>query len=98
MKQAVTYFRQQLRDIYPPGELQALLHLLLEKRFGVTRLDVCLGKYRTLSVEEREEWQKITERLQSEEPVQYILGEAYTPQQTLPIKPENQISSENKEQ
>ena len=29
---------------------------------------------------------------------QYILVEAYTPQQSLPIKPENQISSENKEQ
>lgn len=91
MKQAVTYFRQQLRDIYPPGELQALLHLLLEKRFGVTRLDVCLGKYRTLSVEEREEWQKITERLQSEEPVQYILGEADFCGLTLRVTPDTLI-------
>lgn len=76
MKQAISYFRSHLQDVYPPEEVRAILYWLLEKLFHLTTVDVCMGKYRTLSAEERREWEKITERLQKGEPVQYILGEA----------------------
>lgn len=76
MKQAISYLKQHLSGIYPPGEIQAVAYLMLEKLFRVTRLDVCMGKDRTLSADERLAWVKITERLQKEEPIQYILGEA----------------------
>lgn len=76
MKQAITYLRQRLRDVYPPEELQAIMYLVLEKRFHLTRLDVCMGKDKVFSADERREWTDITERLRREEPVQYILGEA----------------------
>ncbi len=75
MKQAISCFRSRLQDVYPPEEVRAILYCLLEKLFHLTTVDVCMGKYRTLSAEERREWEKITERLQKGEPVQYILGE-----------------------
>lgn len=76
MKQAIRYLRSQLAGTYPDTEAQAIAYLLLEKRYGLTRLDVCLGKDRTFSPDERQEWADIVRRLQACEPVQHLLGEA----------------------
>lgn len=91
MKQAISYFRQHLQDVYPPEEVRAILYLLLEKLFHLTTFDVCMGKYRTLSTEERREWEKITERLQKGEPVQYILGETGFCGRTFRLTPDTLI-------
>lgn len=76
MRQAITYIRRQLQDIYPPEEIQAITYLLLEKKFRLTKLDICMGKDKTFSADERREWTDIAGRLRDEEPVQYVLGEA----------------------
>lgn len=76
MKQAIPYLRQLLQGIYPAGEIQALVFLMLEKKYHLTKLDVCMGKDKTLSPEERQEWTDIAHRLAKKEPVQYVLGEA----------------------
>ena len=76
MKQAIKYIRQQLQNIYPAEEVQALIYLLLEKKHNMSKLDICMGKDKIFSTEERKEWEDIVERLHNEEPVQYILNEA----------------------
>lgn len=76
MKQAIKYIRQQLQNIYPPEEVQALIYLLLEKKHNMSKLDICMGKDKIFSTEERKEWEDIVKRLHNEEPVQYILNEA----------------------
>lgn len=76
MKQAIKYIRQQLQNIYPAEEVQALIYLLLEKKHNISKLDICMGKDKIFSTEERKEWEDIVKRLHNEEPVQYILNEA----------------------
>ena len=76
MKQAIKYIRQQLQNIYPAEEIQALIYLLLEKKHNMSKLDICMGKDKIFSTEERKEWEDIVKRLHNEEPVQYILNEA----------------------
>lgn len=76
MKQAIKYIRQQLQNIYPAEEVQALIYLLLEKKHNMSKLDICMGKDKIFSTEERKEWEDIVKRLHNEEPVQYILNEA----------------------
>lgn len=76
MKQTIKYIRQQLQNIYPAEEVQALIYLLLEKKHNMSKLDICMGKDKIFSTEERKEWEDIVKRLHNEEPVQYILNEA----------------------
>lgn len=76
MKQAIKYIRQQLQNIYPAEEVQALIYLLLEKKHNMSKLDICMSKDKIFSTEERKEWEDIVKRLHNEEPVQYILNEA----------------------
>ncbi len=49
--------------------------LLMEKRFGVSMLDIYMGKDIKFSSEQTMEWEDILRRLQRYEPVQYIIGE-----------------------
>lgn len=87
MKQAISYIRQQLAPLYPPREIQALTYLLTEKLFGYSKLDALIGKERRLSKQEREEWEEVVARLQEQEPVQYILGEAEFCGHTFKVTP-----------
>ncbi|MCM1108964.1 MAG: peptide chain release factor N(5)-glutamine methyltransferase [Clostridium sp.] len=45
----------------------------MEVRFGMNRLDLCMGKDRPFTEEERKELDSIISRLLKDEPVQYIL-------------------------
>lgn len=76
MQQLVQYIRQSLRAVCPPSEANALARLILEKRFGVSMLDVYMGKDIHFLPEQTKELEDILQRLRRGEPVQYILGEA----------------------
>lgn len=77
MKKAFQYLREQLADTYPPTEIQAIGWLMAETLYGVSKLDICLGKDRIFSTEERQNWENIIARLKQHEPIQYVLGEAW---------------------
>ena len=65
---------QTLQQRYPPGEARALYELIMERRFGLSRTDLLLGKDTTLSANDKAELQIIVERVSKGEPVQYVLG------------------------
>ncbi len=65
---------EKLRQRYGKGEARALYELIMERRFGLSRTDILLGKGTTLSAEDKEELQIILERVAKGEPVQYVLG------------------------
>lgn len=65
----------RLTAIYPSGEAQAIVRLVLEDCFGLTLTDVICGKVNDLSAEDRKLLEKIMKRLEKGTPVQYVLGQ-----------------------
>ena len=65
---------QKLQQRHGSGEGRALYELIMERRFGLSRTDILLGKDTTLSADEQAELQIIVDRVAKGEPVQYVLG------------------------
>lgn len=65
-----------LLPYYGESEAHAIARYLLEVRFGMTQTDICMGKDKQISAEERRELENIIGRLTQKEPIQYILGQA----------------------
>lgn len=76
MQQIIQYIKQSLQPFYPDSEIKALTGLLIEKKFGISMLDVYMGKDMNFLPEQTKELEDILRRLRDQEPVQYILGEA----------------------
>lgn len=70
------YVLKELTGYYPEREARSILRLIQEVRFGITQMDICLGRQRSLSSLEREDLKNILNRLKKKEPIQYVLGEA----------------------
>ena len=63
-----------LTPAYGVGEARAIVRLVMEECFGLSHTDLLLGKDTTLSADERNDFEKIAQRLIAGEPVQYVLG------------------------
>lgn len=59
---------------YGLGEARALYELVMQRRFGLSRTDILLGKDTNLSADDKEELEIIIHRIAKGEPVQYVLG------------------------
>ncbi len=66
----------RLAPVYGDGEAKAISRLVFEVRFALTLSDICIGKDTQLSANDQAELAEITRRLEQQEPVQYILGQA----------------------
>ena len=64
----------QLTPLRGAGEARAIARLVMEERFGLSQVDLLLGKDTTLSADDRKDFEKIALRLLRGEPVQYVLG------------------------
>ncbi len=67
---------KRLSQAYEDKEAAAVTFLLLEKSFALSKLNVLMGKDDELTAEERDELARKVERLQQNEPIQYVVGEA----------------------
>ena len=67
---------QRLRNIYDTGEAKAIVRWVLDVRFGLSTADIYCGKVTQLSPNDQAELEKIMQRLEKAEPVQYVLGMA----------------------
>ena len=68
---------RRLGTVYTDGhEAQAVARMLLEEAFGLTLTDICCGKVTQLSANDAARLEKMTQRLEKAEPVQYVLGYA----------------------
>lgn len=79
--------RTRLADVYPDGEAQAVVFLVLEKLFGLSRTDVLMGGLERLTAEQTVELEQVMLRLERGEPVQYVLGVADFDGMTLGVAP-----------
>ena len=67
---------QRLRNIYDDGEAKAIVRWVLDVRFGLSTADIYCGKVTQLSPNDQAKLEKIMQRLEKAEPVQYVLGVA----------------------
>lgn len=86
-KKAYKYIVESLKTCYAEREACAIAREVLEVRFGVTQLDLCMGKDKHFSLEERADLENIVNRLIQSEPVQYVLGQASFCGLTLEVGP-----------
>ena len=66
----------RLTTCYDAGEAKALVRWVLDMRFGMSLTDILCGKVTQLSADDQAELEKIMQRLEKGEPVQYIIGVA----------------------
>jgi len=72
-----TLFQQLTQQIHlaeDPDEIKSILYLLFEKEFGLRRTDILAEK--EISFIDQERMGTLVQRINSEEPIQYILEEA----------------------
>jgi release factor glutamine methyltransferase len=67
-------FIQELSPIYDVGEAESFFYLILEEKHKLKRIDLALNPELTLSNEEIQYWNSISEQLKKEIPIQYLLG------------------------
>ena len=79
--------RTRLAAVYTDGEAQAIVFLVLEKLFGLSRTDVLMGGLERLTAEQTVELEQVMLRLEQGEPVQYVLGVADFDGMTLGVAP-----------
>lgn len=75
---SMTYQKMCLRltKVYPSGEARAIVRMVLEDHFGLTLADIYTDKVTELSADDVNELEKIMLRLETGEPIQYVLGSA----------------------
>ena len=67
----------QLEGVYDAGEARAVVRLLLEEAFGMSWADVLGGALERLDSSQERQLTELMSRLQSGEPVQYVVGHAW---------------------
>ena len=77
----------RLTTIYDADEAKAIVRLVLDVRFGLSWTDIICGKVENLSGDEKQELERLTQRLETGEPVQYVLGEAEFGGRTFHVEP-----------
>lgn len=75
--EAAKYIRQELQQVYDAGESNNIAHLVLEDCTGFTHSQLLLNKEAALSAEQEKKIAEQLQRLQTHEPVQYILNKAW---------------------
>lgn len=68
------YFQQQLRANYPDSEIESFFFWTLEEILGIQRIDFVLQKNNAVDYQNIDRIKKVIQRLQNEEPIQYIFG------------------------
>jgi release factor glutamine methyltransferase len=66
----------RLTPLYETSEAKAIIRWVFDVRFGLSMADILCGKVNELSTDNQKELEAILQRLESGEPVQYIIGVA----------------------
>lgn len=77
LKQLTSIWTNKLSNLYSEREVRNILLLVLEDIFGFDRSTLLISKEITLSDDQLQELDQISSRLQTGEPVQYVIGFTY---------------------
>jgi len=77
LNEARTILSKELKNVYDANELRNIIDLVLEHITGLPRIEQVKNKVPYLTCTQLEDIDSITDRLKKNEPVQYVLGEAW---------------------
>jgi len=77
LNEARTVLTKELNKVYDSDELKNIIELVMEHVTNMSRAEQVKNKVPYLTCTQLEDLDAITERLQKNEPVQYVLGEAW---------------------
>ncbi len=75
--EARTVLNKELKNVYDNDELKNIIDLVIEHITSMPRMEQVKSKVSYLTCEQLEDIDLITERLKKNEPIQYVLGEAW---------------------
>lgn len=70
-------FHEHLSGVFDTLEIDSFFYLTLEKFHDLKRIDLALQPEKEVPSEDINHWKKVLQALQSEQPIQYILGETF---------------------
>ena len=77
LKEARTILTKELNKVYHNDELKNIIDLVLEHITNMPRMEQVKSKLAYLTCGQLETIDSITDRLKQNEPIQYVLGEAW---------------------
>ena len=77
LNEARTVLTKELKNVYETDELRNIIELVVEHITNMSRAEQVKNKVPYLTCTQLEDLDAITERLKKNEPVQYVLGEAW---------------------
>ena len=77
LNEARTVLTKELKNVYESDELRNIIELVTEHITNMSRVEQVKNKVPYLTCTQLEDLDAITERLKKNEPVQYVLGEAW---------------------
>ncbi|WP_163716342.1 peptide chain release factor N(5)-glutamine methyltransferase [Mangrovibacterium lignilyticum] len=75
MQASIQFIRKELKDLYPPEEIESFVRLIFSWLKNYTATDILLKRNDQLNEDDRDKLISIVERLKRQEPIQYILEE-----------------------
>lgn len=75
MQQAIQHIQQSLEPLYPERELRSISRLLVSKITGYSFTEIILNKNTIFSAKQRKNLDFYLEKLQTQMPIQYVLGD-----------------------
>jgi len=95
---ALKLIRNELKQIYPPREIQGISELIFEKLLNYTKTDILLNSTTKISNFTYLQIKQIIDQLLHNKPIQYILGEAWFYDIKLEVSPDVLIPRQETEE
>jgi release factor glutamine methyltransferase len=77
LKDILDNYGQSLNGIYDEHEIAATFYIVAEHLSGLNRTQILLKLDESVTIEDNEKYNTVLQRLKTQEPLQYILAEAY---------------------
>ena len=68
------YFKEQLWDLYPPEEVDAIAGFALQYVLEKNRVEIALSRKQNLTTSQQAQLEGVLKRLLQSEPIQYVIG------------------------